>query len=339
MTKPTQPGRESGEDGDRQPAVDDAARCPRVDDAARCPRVDGTTALPARGQHHHVARARRHHGAARTEPPQLPWRLRAVSSASRRLRPFAPAIAIGLAAALAAAACAAAPAQLAGKEFVSVAVTDAGAPRPLVPNTVIRLGFSGTNISADAGCNHMRGAFRIEDGRLFVNDLFTTEMGCDPDLMAQDAWLAGLLGSAPTATLAGSDLRLEAGPVVITLRDREVVEPDAQLVGPTWTLESIITGDAVSSVPLGVEATLVFKDDGTVEVNAGCNHGSGTWEAVAGGLEVGPLMLTKMACEKDGATVEGAVLGVLGAGTIEATIDSTVLTLQAGGQGLQYRAA
>ena len=50
-------------------------------------------------------------------------------------------------------------------------------------------------------------------------------------------------------------------------------------------------------------------------------------------------MLTKMACEKDGADLESAVLGVLEAGTISAQIDSTLMTLQAGNQGLMLRAS
>ena len=63
------------------------------------------------------------------------------------------------------------------------------------------------------------------------------------------------------------------------LLDREVAEPDLNIVGPTWTVESIIHGDAVSSVPAGAIATLVFKADGTIDVNAGCNRGGGHVEA------------------------------------------------------------
>jgi heat shock protein HslJ len=237
-------------------------------------------------------------------------------------------------------ACAAASApQLAGKEYVAAKVTDGGQDRPLVAGTKLRLSFSATDIGASAGCNHMGGTYRIDGGRLIVGNLGTTDMGCDPDLMAQDQWLSELLGAGPTVDLLVNNLVLEAGSVSITFVDREVAEPDAKLVGPTWTVESIITGDAVSSVPAEPIATLVFKDDGTLEVNAGCNRGSGTWATVSGGIEVGPLMLTKMACEKDAANLESAVLGVLEAGTISAEIDSSLMTLMAGNQGLMLRAS
>jgi heat shock protein HslJ len=185
----------------------------------------------------------------------------------------------------------------------------------------------------------MGGTYRIDGGRLIVGDLATTEMGCEPDLMAQDQWYGVVLGATPAISIVMNDLILEAGSVKITFVDREVAEPDAQLVGPTWTVESIITGDAVSSVPADPVATLVFRDDGSLEVNTGCNRGSGTWSSVAGGIEVGPLMLTKMACQKDPASLESAVLVVLEAGTIAAEIDSTLMTLMAGNQGLMLRAS
>jgi heat shock protein HslJ len=265
-------------------------------------------------------------------------------STSQRTSPTRPTtivmLALTLTATLALAACAADSApQLAGKEYVAANFTDGGQDRALVPGTKLRLNFSATDIGASAGCNHMGGTYRIDGGRLIVDNLATTDMGCDADLMTQDQWLSELLGAGPTVSLVVNDLVLEAGSVRITFVDREVAEPDAKLVGPTWTVESIITGDAVSSVPAEPVATLVFKEDGTLEVNAGCNHGSGTWTAVPGGIEVGPLMLTKMACQKDGADLESAVLGVLEAGTIGAQIDSTLMTLTAGDRGLMLRAS
>ena len=220
-----------------------------------------------------------------------------IRSASPRARRSTARIALALIATVALTACAAATApQLAGKEFVAAKVTDGGQDLPLVPGTKLRLSFSATDIGASAGCNHMGGTYRIDGGRLIVGNLGTTDMGCDPDLMAQDQWLGEILGAGPAVSLVVNDLVLHAGSVRITFVDREIAEPDAKLVGPTWT-------------------------------------------AVAGGIEVGPLTLTKMACEKDGAALESAVLGVLEAGTIGAQIDSSLMTLTAGNQGLMLRAS
>ena len=236
------------------------------------------------------------------------------------------------------AACAATATRLADMDFISVAVTDGGAPRPLVGHSKITLTFTDDRLGGNAGCNHFGFNYRIESGRLIVSDGGMTAMGCDDDLNQQDLWVFQLLGAKPAISLIGSDLTLTSGTIVLTFRDREVIEPDAQLVGPTWQVDGVLTGDAVSSVPAEPVATLVFRADGTIEVNAGCNRGSGTWSPVAGGIAVGPLMLTKMACQKDPAPLESAVLGVLEADSIAAAIDGPRLTLQAGDRGLILRA-
>ena len=254
-------------------------------------------------------------------------------------RPVTRLLALALLAILAGAACAVAPAtSLGDREFLSVNVTDGGAPRPLVPGTRIRLHFSGSNLGASAGCNSLGGSYRIEGGRLVFSGGGMTEMGCDPQRHAQDDWLVAFLASNPNVRLDGNDLILESGSVVVTLRDRTVVEPDANLVGPTWTLVSIIQGDAVSSVPQGQSATLKFGNDGSFELFAGCNRGGGTWQAVGGGIDFSQILLTKMACDGPASAIEGAMLGVLEADSTSAAIESNTLTLQAGANGLQFDA-
>ena len=235
--------------------------------------------------------------------------------------------------------CSASAPDLAGREFVSHTVAAPDPNLPLVVGTQVRMRFTATELSFSAGCNSMGGAYRFENGtRLVLGNIFTTEMACDPDRHAQDAWLTTLLGSGPTIRLIGDTLAIEQGSTQFLLEDREVVEPDAELVGPSWTVESILSGDTVSSAPADSVAVLSFNDDGTLDVDAGCNGGSGTWSAVAGGIEVGPLMLSKMACTRGPAQLESAVLGVLEAGgTINAAIDGQLLTLQAGGRGLVLR--
>ena len=244
-----------------------------------------------------------------------------------------------LAVSMVAGACAAAAARSIGdREFLSVAVTDGGAPKQLVPGTRIRLTFAGGDLGAQAGCNAIGGTYRIDGGRVVFEGGGMTEMGCGPERHAQDDWLVALLDASPTVRLNGNELVLESGSTVIRLMDRTVVEPDANLVGPTWKLVSIIDGDAVSSIPDGQGATLRFGPDGTLEVFAGCNRGGGTWSAVGAGIEVGPIALTKMACDGPSATIEAAVLEVLEAGAIAASIKSDILTLQARGNGLQLQA-
>ena len=235
--------------------------------------------------------------------------------------------------------------ELTDRDYLSVAVTEGGAARALVNGTRIRINFGAAEgndravgaLVANAGCNSISGTYRIDGDRLVFDSAGMTEMGCDAERHAQDDWLAGFLASKPTVRFVKSDLTLDNGAISIRLLDREVAEPDLNIVGPTWTVESIIDGDAVSSVPEGATATLLFKADGSVEVDTGCNRGSGTWSLEGAGIRIENLMLTKMACAGAGAMLEGAVLGVLEAAALQAQIDSNVLTLSGGSTGLQLR--
>jgi heat shock protein HslJ len=218
-------------------------------------------------------------------------------------------------------------------------VTDGGADKPLVPNTRIRLNFQDGQLGASVGCNMMSGSYAIVDGKLVADGPWAmTEMGCDPARHAQDDWLGEFLGSSPTVTLNGNDLVLTSGEVTITLLDSEVAEPDQPLTGTLWTLTSFITGDAVSSVPAGAVATILFNEDGTVEIHPGCNSGGGNFTVLDETISFSDLVTTDMACQGPAMDVEAAVVQVLSADAITWAIDSGSLTLMAGNIGLVFSA-
>ena len=160
-------------------------------------------------------------------------------------------------------------------------------------------------MSAQGGCNSMGGAYTITGDRLKATQMFMTAMGCDEPRMQQDEWLAGLLGGAGIS-LAGDTLTLDDGTVRLTLVDREVASPDKPIEGTRWLLDGIVTGDAVSSVPAGVTASLRIVG-GRAEVEAGCNSGGGSVAVSADTLTFGPIGLTKKACEPAAMAVERAV--------------------------------
>ena len=234
------------------------------------------------------------------------------------------------------------PADLSGRDFLSVDVRVGGEPLTLVPNTRIRLSFQDGQLGASAGCNHFGATYRIDGDRLLVDGGSMTEMGCDGPRHAQDDWLFGFLGADPTFTLSGNDLVLtvDDADTTITLLDTEVAEPDQPLTDRTWNLTSIITGDAVSSVPADVIANILFKADGSLDVRPGCNTGGGTYAVEGDTITFGDIFLTRMACMGAPGQVEQWVLDVLSAeGGVTYAIDADSLTLTAGELGLQFTAA
>ena len=152
----------------------------------------------------------------------------------------------------------------------------------LVPGSEIRLTFEGDRIGAAGGCNQLSSTWALEGDVLVVGDMASTMMACEPAaLMDQDTWLSSFLTSDPTVALDGDTLTLTVGQSAITL----VEEPDQTLEGPTWTFESILSADAVTSVAVARPPTLTFAG-GQVAVDTGCNTGSGTYEATAIGDHV-----------------------------------------------------
>jgi heat shock protein HslJ len=225
---------------------------------------------------------------------------------------------------------------LSGREFLSTSVVVGGLAQPLVDGTRIRIAFDEEGmLAAHAGCNHFGAMYRIDGGVLGITGGSMTEMGCDPALTEQDEWLFAFLGSQPRVGLIGDELVLEEDETVITLLDREVADPDLPLIGPVWTVSAIISGDAMSSVPEDVVATLVFTDDQLVMVNTGCNTGSGGAEVLADTIRFGDIALTRMACEGGAAEMEQAMLTVLSADVVRYEVDASVLELSIAGYGLQ----
>jgi heat shock protein HslJ len=224
------------------------------------------------------------------------------------------------------------PVSLNGHTYLSTRIQGA----VLVPGTQVRLAFADGNLSASAGCNIMGGAYSVDGDRLTTTQLSMTEMGCDEQRSRQDEWLASFLGGV-TMSLEGDTLILSDGTIKLTLLDEEVATPDQPLEGTLWILDGIVSGDAVSSVPAGVIASIQISG-GRADVNAGCNRGGGSVEVTPDQLTFGPMMMTKMACEAGPSSVESAVVTVL-SGTVAYSIDAGTLTIEAGDAGLIFRAS
>ena len=181
----------------------------------------------------------------------------------------------------------------------------------------------------------MSGAYTITDGKLEVGAMMTTEMACEEPLMAQDQWISAFVNGA-AVTLEGDTLTLAKDGVTITATDKEVAKPDLPVEGTVWMVEGLVSNQAVSSMPSGVEASLVFAD-GKVAVDAGCNKGSGAAEIGDTTITFGPIATTKMFCEGAAGEVEQQVLGVL-SGEVAYTVDADALQLRGAGGGLDLRA-
>ncbi len=227
---------------------------------------------------------------------------------------------------------------LAGRVFVSTSL--AGPAAPLVPATQVRLEVGTATITAQAGCNTLSGNAGTSHGRLQVDRLGGTEMGCDPARMRQDSWLAGFLTADPTYRLEGDRLVLSGDRGTLTLVDAVAVVPDPPLVGTRWVLDGIASGTGpaatVTSAPRSTRATLRVVN-GQLLLRLGCNVGSAPVRIDRHRLLIGPLAQTLRGCTGPAAEVEHAIVTTL-QDAVRYEVDGGVLTLSRAGRGLVYRA-
>jgi heat shock protein HslJ len=160
--------------------------------------------------------------------------------------------------------------------------------------------------------------------------------------MDQDSWLADLLTSEPTLSQDGDTLTITNGKTVLVLSDEQVAVPDASLTGSRWNLDSIVHGDAVSSVPEGVTSTVRFFDDGRFTLASGCNTITGRYTVEDDVLRFSHTGTTLMSCNGPEGDVETDVMDVLG-GDVRYSIDGTRLAVTSetakddSATGLTYR--
>lgn len=186
-----------------------------------------------------------------------------------------------------------------------------------VPNTVIGITFGENGqLGFTTGCNGHGGEYTIcETDKLCVDQLMSTLIGCPQPLAEQESWLADFFTSKPTLTQDGDTLTVASDDATLEFLDEAVANPDRDLVGPTWTVDTLISGGAAMSVMGAFAPTLRFRDDGTLEANGGCNGGGGGYKVQGASIEFSDISFTERGCpDQDAARTEAQFYSVLGAG-------------------------
>jgi heat shock protein HslJ len=212
--------------------------------------------------------------------------------------------------------------------------TNDGVAIPIVADADITLDITGSSISGRSACNQYGGEVVVRDGQVQFGDLFMTEMACAEPVMASEAAYHAALAKVRAATRDGDTLTL-SGPGVELVFELVVPPPAAELVETDWVLDSIITGDAVSSA-MGGPAGLRFGADGSMAGSTGCRAFTARYVDAEGITMVSDLALDAVACPGDLAAQDAAVVAVLGE-RFRAVVEGQHLTLAAAGdQGLGY---
>ena len=212
-----------------------------------------------------------------------------------------------------------------------------GQPIPIFEEGSISMTINGSEIGGRAACNIYGGTITIDGSRVTIDALSMTEMACEEDLMTSEAAYLAALPEVEAAERNENTLML-SGPAVEL---RFILLPpiaDAQLVGPAWLLDSLISGEAVSST-MGDEATLELTEDGTLSGSTGCRSFTGRYVIDGSEVQVTELQTDDRACPDNLQAQDDHVLRVVG-DRFSVAIESNRLTLSAsGGIGLGYTTA
>jgi len=104
---------------------------------------------------------------------------------------------------------------------------------------------------------------------------------------------------------------------------KAITDNDIKLANTYWKLIAI-DGTQVNALSGENEAYFILNADGTITGFGGCNHFNGSWEMENEQLVVGPMMVTKMAC--DSLETETHLLAALD-GKVTANLDDVTLTV------------
>jgi heat shock protein HslJ len=189
-----------------------------------------------------------------------------------------------------------------------------------------------------AGCNSHYTEYTIVDGVFEASSMGSTEMGCETELMDQDAWLANFFTSQPTISHEGASLTFVGTEATLVFQDAEVAIPDQELQGMTWEIDTYLDGGAASNYNLDVLPNLYFAEDGTFTANMGCNGAGGTYTDDNGTLTMTIETMTEAICGEPLNSVEGHIFNVI-YNTPTYEIDGNRITLMAGEKGISAMAS
>jgi heat shock protein HslJ len=251
------------------------------------------------------------------------------------MRSLTPFLALILAACGAAAAPSPSANEIEGAWQLTSGRTSAG-EIPIVDDRPITLSIEASTIGGTAACNSYGGRLVGTGGRVRVEELGMTAMGCEADVMASE--------SAYTAALSViSEIGLDGDALVLVGPDVELrfaalpPPPTAELVGTRWLLESVFVGD-VAAAPVGQPATLELLADGTFIGSTGCRTFTGTWVEEGDAIRDTSMRMDGADCVPELVAQDSSVVGVVGDGFVPTLHDDLLTLTDPGGAGLVYRA-
>lgn len=165
-------------------------------------------------------------------------------------------------------------------------------------------------ISGSDGCNRYSGIYTINGDELTLTPQTSTMMACPDKVMTQANLFLKALSETTKYEIKGGQLNLidKDGNRIATLTPTAY----ASLEDTPWVVESYNNGkQATAGVIKDTQITAVFKKDGTLSGNSGCNEYNSTYKTDGNTITIGAVATTRMACAEDVMNQEQLYLAAL----------------------------
>lgn len=190
--------------------------------------------------------------------------------------------------------------QIVGPVWEWVGTTDSAGQTTTVGNPAqYTIQFQANNTySGKADCNSMNGTYSVNGSALTINPGATTLVGCPAGSLA-DQYTTQLFAAA-SYVMQGTELTINLKADAGNMRFRQQGAPTnaSVLIGPIWKwTQTQYTNGTNQVVPDPNQYTLQFNPDGSVQVQADCNNGSGVYTAgTNNSLTIQIAAMTRVAC-------------------------------------------
>ncbi|CCG05058.1 META domain-containing protein [Blastococcus saxobsidens] len=218
-------------------------------------------------------------------------------------------------------------------EWVVTELRRDGVPVPL-PDLEGTLAVDDARLAGTSFCNGFGARYRLDDGRLELEDHLTSLMACTGDVArAEGVYSRVLTADDPRATTSSEGLVLTGDGAEVHLRPRPPVEA-GDLVGGTWSLQGLTT-EAMGWAAEGEPAVLEFTADGTFRASTGCRSLAGAWQLRDEQVTTsGPAGEGR--CPEELREQDAHVTDVLEQGFTVRIANGRLTIRSPGGQGLEY---
>lgn len=150
--------------------------------------------------------------------------------------------------------------------------------------------FADGKVTGSTGCNRFNASYERDGGRLEIQPAATTLVGCEPSAQAVERDFVAALERVGGWRLAGEELVLDDGD------GRELLRFARPSLAGSWTVTSLLTGDAITGPKDGTELTATFGRGGKLAGSAGCNSYETSYALDGATIEIQPPRATERAC-------------------------------------------